>query len=84
MKILLFGGSGQLGFEVKKRARDLEFDLVSPVTAEVDVADRAQVKKCVLALKPDAVINAAAYTAVDKAEHEQDAEGGWSAPWRAL
>lgn len=73
MKILLFGGSGQLGFEVKKRARDLEFDLVSPVTAEVDVADRAQVKKCVLALKPDAVINAAAYTAVDKAEHEQDA-----------
>ncbi len=73
MKILLFGGSGQLGFEVKKRARDLDFDVVSPVTAEVDISDRAQVKKCVLALKPAVVINAAAFTAVDKAEHEQEA-----------
>ncbi len=70
MKILLFGGSGQLGFELKKRAADLHFSLVSPVTKEVDITEAAQVRNLVLALKPDVVINSAAYTAVDKAEQD--------------
>ncbi len=72
MKILLFGGSGQLGFELKKRARDLEFELVSPVTAELDITDREQVQRLLSSLKPAVVINCAAYTSVDKAEHEQE------------
>ena len=43
MKILLFGGSGQLGFELKKRASDLSFELFSPVTKEVDITvDKAE------------------------------------------
>jgi dTDP-4-dehydrorhamnose reductase len=70
MKILLFGGSGQLGFELKKRAADLNFSLVSPVTKEVDITEGAQVKRLVESLRPDIVINSAAYTAVDKAEEE--------------
>jgi len=73
VKILLFGGSGQLGFDIKKRARDLDFDVVSPVTAEVDITERDAVKRFVATLKPEVVINSAAYTAVDKAEHEVDA-----------
>lgn len=73
MKILLFGGSGQLGFDIKKRARDLDFDVVSPVTAEVDITERDAVRRFVATLKPEVVINSAAYTAVDKAEHEADA-----------
>jgi dTDP-4-dehydrorhamnose reductase len=73
VRILLFGGSGQLGFEVKKRARDLEFEVVSPVTAEVDISEREQVRKCVAAINPEVVVNSAAYTAVDKAEHEIEA-----------
>jgi dTDP-4-dehydrorhamnose reductase len=72
MKILLFGGSGQLGFELKKRAADLNFSLVSPVTKEVDITESAQVKNLVESVKPDVVINSAAYTAVDKAEQEQE------------
>jgi len=72
MKILLFGGSGQLGFELKKRAADLNFSLVSPVTKEVNITEEAQVKNLVESLKPDVVINSAAYTAVDKAEQEID------------
>lgn len=72
MKILLFGGSGQLGFELKKRASDLDFELVSPVTKELDITDRDQVIKLITALKPTTVINSAAYTAVDRAEEEQE------------
>lgn len=73
MKILLFGGSGQLGFELKKRAADLNFSLVSPVTKEVDITEAVQVRNLVDSLRPDLVINSAAYTAVDKAEEESEA-----------
>ncbi len=72
MKILLFGGSGQLGYELKKRSADLAFELISPVTAELDITDREQVKFLTASVKPDVVINSAAYTAVDKAEVEID------------
>jgi len=72
VKILLFGGSGQLGFELKKRAADLEFELVSPVTKELDITEREQVIKLVRSLQPTVVINSAAYTAVDKAESEPE------------
>jgi len=72
MKILLFGGSGQLGFELKKRADDLNFTLVSPVTKEVDITEAEQVSRLVGAIKPEVVINSAAYTAVDKAEEESE------------
>lgn len=72
MKILLFGGSGQLGQELQLRTQDLNFSLVSPVTSEVDVANREQVMFLAATVKPDLVINAAAYTAVDKAEEERE------------
>lgn len=72
MKILLFGGAGQLGCELRKRAADLSFEVVSPVAAEVDITEREQVTKVIKATKPDIVINCAAYTAVDRAEEERD------------
>jgi dTDP-4-dehydrorhamnose reductase len=72
VKILLFGGSGQLGFELKKRARDLAFEVLSPVTAEVDVTEREQVQRLIAHVKPMVVVNCAAYTAVDKAEEDSE------------
>ena len=72
MKILLFGGSGQLGSEIRKRTYDLNFEFIAPVTSEVDISNKAQVKKMLSDFKPNVVINTAAYTAVDKAETEQD------------
>jgi dTDP-4-dehydrorhamnose reductase len=72
VKILLFGGSGQLGFELKKRASDLDFSVISPVTAEVDITDKEQVLFLAQSVKPSIIINAAAYTAVDKAEEEKE------------
>lgn len=73
MKILLFGGSGQLGFEITKRARDLDFEVISPVTSEVNVTERDQVIFLMKQVKPTVVINCAAYTAVDKAEADREA-----------
>lgn len=72
MKILLFGGAGQLGWELTKRAADLEFEVVSPVLTEVDITEHDQVSRVVSSVRPDVVINCAAYTAVDKAEEERD------------
>ena len=72
MKILLFGGSGQLGLEIKKRALDLNFEIISPVITEVDISDRDQLLFLAEKVKPDIIINSAAYTAVDKAEEESE------------
>jgi len=73
MKILLFGGSGQLGFEIRQRAHALNFNLVAPVSSEVDVGSESQVLALADRVRPDVIINSAAYTAVDKAEVEKDA-----------
>ncbi len=71
MKILLFGGSGQLGFEILKRARALHFEVIAPVISELDITDREQVGFLCAKVRPDIVLNCAAYTAVDKAEEER-------------
>ncbi len=70
MKLLLFGGSGQLGYEIISRCKDLNFKIISPVTSEVDVTLAEQVDFLVEKFTPDVVINCAAYTAVDLAETE--------------
>ncbi len=72
MKILLFGGSGQLGGELREKAKDLSFEVIAPVTKEVDISDRAQVIHLIKQVAPSVIINSAAYTAVDKAESERD------------
>jgi dTDP-4-dehydrorhamnose reductase len=70
MKILLFGGTGQLGYELSTRAADLHFEVVSPVITEVDITDSNQVATLFENVRPTLVINCAAHTAVDKAEEE--------------
>src|SRR5690606_17770825 len=72
MKILLFGGSGQLGHEIIKRANDLNFEVISPVTSEVNISEEKQVRYLAKQIQPDIIYNCAAYTAVDKAEEEPD------------
>jgi dTDP-4-dehydrorhamnose reductase len=67
--ILLTGGSGQVGSCLRDRIPD-EWEIVAPSHGEMDIADPAQVR-AVLASRPfAAVINPAAYTAVDRAESD--------------
>jgi len=68
MKILLFGGSGQLGWELQRSLAPLGQVLVAG--REVDLAQPQRLADAVRAARPDVIVNAAAYTAVDKAESE--------------
>lgn len=71
MKVLLLGSSGQLGQELHRRLGD-GFTAVALDRQQLDLASLDQVRQAVLDHQPDWVINAAAYTAVDKAEAEPE------------
>ena len=74
LNILLFGGTGQVGFELQRALAPVATLRVPGFGAHprVDFCDFAKLEECVAAFSPDVVINAAAYTAVDKAESERD------------
>lgn len=67
MKFLVLGSSGQLGQSLVK-VKPEEVDLI--LTPDLDITNFQNVKVCIDKHMPDAVINCAAYTAVDKAEEE--------------
>ena len=71
--ILVFGAAGQLGHEVMVLAKARDIDATGCNRARADVTDFASVKAVILAVKPRLVLNAAAYTAVDRAETEPEA-----------
>ncbi|MEO9167380.1 MAG: dTDP-4-dehydrorhamnose reductase [Aestuariivirga sp.] len=74
MNILLFGGTGQVGFELQRALAPVATLCVPGFGGHprVDFCNFAELEKCVVEFVPDIVINAAAYTAVDKAENERD------------
>ncbi|WP_036169518.1 dTDP-4-dehydrorhamnose reductase [Massilia sp. 9096] len=69
MKILLTGKNGQLGFELRRALAPLG-ELVALGRDDCDLADAAALRACLRAVAPDAIVNPAAYTAVDRAESE--------------
>ncbi|RJL51955.1 dTDP-4-dehydrorhamnose reductase [Pectobacterium carotovorum] len=71
MRILLTGANGQLGRCFQDRL-PTEWEILATDTAELDITDLARVKEVVKDFQPDAIVNAAAYTAVDKAESEPE------------
>lgn len=73
MKILILGTSGQVGTELMRAAWPQGTDLVGLARPDVDMARPETVEAAVAAHAPDLVVNATAYTAVDKAETDRDA-----------
>lgn len=71
-RILLFGAGGQLGREIVALAAERGIELTAVGHAELDISDPVAAARALEAARPDALINAAAYTAVDKAESEPD------------
>ena len=71
MRILLTGAKGQLGQCFKDRLPD-NWELIATDSQTLDITDAAAVLNMVKNFQPDAVVNAAAYTAVDKAESDHD------------
>jgi dTDP-4-dehydrorhamnose reductase len=72
MRLLVLGADGQLGSDVV-RLLSPTVEVTARTADELDVTDRARLRQAVEASRPDVVINCAAYTAVDRAETEQDA-----------
>ncbi|MDH5633353.1 MAG: dTDP-4-dehydrorhamnose reductase [Gammaproteobacteria bacterium] len=72
MKILIAGANGQVGRELCRRSADQGHEYIGLGSAELDITNAQAVDAAVNAYQPDVVINAAAYTAVDKAEDEVD------------
>jgi len=75
MKILLFGKNGQVGWELQRSLAPLgELIALSKNSAELcgDLTDLNGIAKTVRTVAPDVIVNAAAYTAVDKAESEKE------------
>ncbi|TDE09552.1 dTDP-4-dehydrorhamnose reductase [Dyadobacter psychrotolerans] len=73
MKIVVLGASGQLGSCLNKVAEERNIsDISFPSEQDGNILDTKLLDKLFEAEKPEFVINCAAYTAVDKAEDEQD------------
>ena len=76
MRILLFGKNGQVGWELQRSLAPLgelvalDRNDASPLRG--DLADPAGLESVVGRVRPDVIVNAAAYTAVDRAESEPD------------
>lgn len=69
--ILLTGASGQVGWELQRTLATLG-RVVAPSHAELDLARPGTLTAALRDIKPDLIVNPAAYTAVDKAESEQE------------
>jgi dTDP-4-dehydrorhamnose reductase len=72
MKILLTGGEGQLGTELIAQSQACGIEILAPTMVEMDLTQPAHINRFWSAFQPAVVINAAAYTAVDRAESEQE------------
>ena len=73
MTILVLGSKGQLGQCLNDQLAITEHDVVYTSRGQIDIADFEITKSQILEISPDIVINATAYTAVDKAEEERQA-----------
>jgi dTDP-4-dehydrorhamnose reductase len=69
-RVLLLGRDGQIGWELQRVLAP--YFLVFPFSRnDVDLSRRSDIESAVRSVQPDTIINAAAYTAVDRAEHDK-------------
>jgi dTDP-4-dehydrorhamnose reductase len=70
IKVLLIGANGQLGWELVRTCPD-GVKLTALDFPDIDLCSQQSIHECIGRNSPDLIINAAAYTAVDKAEQEK-------------
>jgi dTDP-4-dehydrorhamnose reductase len=71
MRILVLGGSGQLGTQLRTLALPRSVQLLAPTRTAVDLGDPAAIRRLIAAEPWSVVIDAAGYTNVDRAESEE-------------
>ena len=72
MNILVTGANGQVGYQLQQQLHSSDWNYTALTRNQLDIADAKAVNEAIAQIKPDLVINAAAYTAVDKAEQEPE------------
>ena len=73
MKFFITGVNGQLGYDIKNELLERGYtDILAPTREELDITNEDEVKKMVVEYCPSVIFHCAAYTAVDKAEEEQE------------
>ena len=72
MKILLTGCDGQVGWEICRKAPKYNFSVIPTDIGNLDITDINAVRALQEKERADIIINSAAYTAVDRAESDQD------------
>lgn len=70
MKVMITGAGGQLGKEMAAQAAMRGYDTIPFTSRELDITKVGSVRDAISRCRPDAVINCAAYNAVDEAERE--------------
>lgn len=72
MRIAVTGTAGQVVTSLLERGKAAGHEVIAVGRPDLDLADPASVARVLEAAKPDVIVSAAAYTAVDKAESESD------------
>jgi dTDP-4-dehydrorhamnose reductase len=70
MKILVLGHSGQLGQCLYDQLKNTDYEVIFSSRSQINITNFEETKNSILKIMPSVIINAAAYTAVDKAEDE--------------
>ncbi|MDB4805021.1 sugar nucleotide-binding protein [bacterium] len=76
MKVLVLGSKGQLGRCLSNQFYNTGYELIYTSRQEIDIADFQATKVEITDINPSVVINASGYTAVDKAEEDEQAPSG--------
>ena len=70
--ILVTGVNGQLGYDVVRTLKERNMECLGIDKDQLDITDENAVNKYIVDLKPECVVHCAAYTAVDRAEDEEE------------
>lgn len=71
MKILVTGKTGQVGYELERSLQGLG-EIIAVDRSQMDLSNLDQIRDVIRTVKPNLIVNPAAYTAVDKAENEPE------------
>lgn len=72
MKVLVTGFNGQLGYDVVKELKSRQIECIGTDLQDFDITDREATLKYIKEYSPDVIVHCAAYTAVDRAEDDEE------------
>jgi dTDP-4-dehydrorhamnose reductase len=72
MRLLVFGIAGQIGHALTEAARQQNWEILGPSHTDVDICGQSAVTDALRRYRPTAIVNAAGFTAVDRAESERE------------